>query len=631
MNDTTSRTTVLGIAFTIAAFLLVMQILRVQNNPELIEGSERLTLAYSWRLLRQEAERGRIYDVNGHLLAGSKSVYGLGVDLTISAVEGRNPDTIANTLMYFFGDEYPINEEALREGAATEYDPTLPGHIYHEFVLLKDIPQATINELEELKKFYNNKLQEFLSNASRKESEKAAEMPGLGGLTWVPHLQRYYPENELASNVLGFTSYLNEEDSGGKYGVEGYYDSKLVTEDQNNWLALQLYDEHEVEDIPIGQSLILTIDATVQAEIENILDTAVKKYNANSGTILVMDPKSGEIIAMAANPRINPNEYWNSSEALNANVDTDEGGSITNQFNKAIMDTYEPGSVIKVITMAIALEKDAVQPDTVYDDTGEITIGENEVTNWNLKGNGKLDMGGCLKKSSNVCLAWVNTQTGLDDYYDGLHEFGFDRRTNIDLAGEALYPLNEPGTATWTPSDLGRQAYGHGISVTPIQMITFISAIPNNGQIMAPHVLKSIVKDGVQYDNTPQLLANPISEEVADAVNEMLIIPETQTEAETWMGYIPGYTMSGKTGTALKLTQNEDGILLYSDKATNTSFVGWGPYDDPEFIIYVWIDEPKAISSYASLVAAPIYKEVAEFLLTYYKIPPDSVRLQLED
>ena len=631
MNDTTSRTTVLGIAFTIAAFLLVMQILRVQNNPELIEESENLTLSYSWQLLRQEAERGRIYDVNGHLLAGSKSVYGLGVDLTVSAIDGRNPETIANTLMYFFGDEYPINEEALKEGAATEYDATLPGHIYHEFVLLKDIPQEKINELEELQKFYDKKLQEFLSNATRKERPNAAELPGLGGLTWVPHLQRYYPENELASNILGFTSYLNEEDSGGKYGVEGYYDSKLVTEDRNNWLALQLYDEHEVEDIPIGQSLILTIDSTVQSEIENILDAAVERYNANSGTVIVMDPKTGEIIAMAANPRINPNEYWNSSEALNANVDPDEGGSITNQFNKAIMDTYEPGSVIKVITMAIALEKGAVQPDTVYDDTGEITIGENEVTNWNLKGNGKLDMGGCLKKSSNVCLAWINTQTGLDDYYEGLHEFGFDRRTNIDLAGEALYPLNEPGTSTWTPSDLGRQAYGHGISVTPIQMISFISAIPNNGQIMAPHVLKSIVKEGVQYDNTPQLLANPISEEVADAVNEMLIIPEYQEEAETWKGYIPGYTMSGKTGTALKLTQNEDGILLYSDKATNASFVGWGPYEDPEFIIYVWIDEPKAISSYASLVAAPVYKEVAEFLLTYYKIPPDSVRLQLDE
>ncbi|MEE4195572.1 MAG: penicillin-binding protein 2, partial [Anaerolineae bacterium] len=401
--------------------------------------------------------------------------------------------------------------------------------------------------------------------------------------------------------------------------------------DQINWLALQLYDEHEVEDIPIGQSLILTLDATVQGEVERILDDAVKKHNANSGTIIVMDPQTGEVIAMAANPRINPNEYWNSSEALNSNIDPDEGGSLTNQFNKAIMDTYEPGSVIKVITMAIALEKDAVQVDTVYDDTGEITVGENEVTNWNLKGNGKLDMGGCLKKSSNVCLAWVNTQTGLEDYYEGLHEFGFDRRTNIDLAGEALYPLNEPGTPSWTPSDLGRQAYGHGISVTPIQMITFISAIPNHGQIMAPHVLKSIIKDGVQYDNTPQLLANPISEEVADAVNEMLIIPETQAEAETWMGYIPDYTMCGKTGTALKLTQNEDGILLYSDRATNASFVGWGPYEDPQFIIYVWIDEPKAVSSFASLVAAPIYKEVAEFLLTYYKIPPDSVRLQLED
>lgn len=626
MNENMSRTTVLGIVFSIAAFLMVMQILRVQNNPDLIKDSEIMTLANSWQLLRQEAERGRIFDVNGHLLAGSKSVYGLGVNLIVSPMEGRNPDTIANTLMLYFGDDYPINEDLIREGAATQYDPTLPGHIYHEFVILKDIPQETINELEELQQYYDSKLQEFLDTATRKEREKATELPGLGGLTWEPHLQRYYPENELAANVLGFTSYLNEEDSGGKYGVEGYYDSKLVVEDRDNWLAMQPYDKNEVEDIPIGQSLILTIDSTVQGEVEKILDKAVKEHAASSGTIIVMDPKTGEIIAMAANPRINPNEYWNSSEALNTNIGSDEGGSIANQFNKAIMDTYEPGSVIKVITMAIALEKGAVQADTVYDDTGEITIGENEVTNWNLRGNGKLDMGGCLMKSSNVCLAWVNTQTGLDDYYDGLHEFGFDRRTNIDLAGEALYPLNEPGTPSWTPSDLGRQAYGHGISVTPIQMITFIAAIPNNGKIMAPHVLKSIVKDGVQYDNTPQVLANPISQQVAEAVNEMLIIPPEQETAETWMGYIDDYTMCGKTGTALKLDEN----LLYSDK-TNTSFVGWGPYEDPRFIIYVWIDDPEVGSSYASIVAAPVYKEVAEFLLTYYKIPPDSVRLQSQD
>ncbi len=625
MNGNTSRTTTMGMVFSIVAFFLVMQMLRVQNSPELIQGSEDLTQLYSWMPLLHEGERGRIYDVNGHLLAGSKSVYGLGVELIVQPSEGRNPDTIANTLMYYFGEDYPINEDALWEGAAKDYDPNLPGHVYHDYVLLKDIPQDTINELAELQAYYDAKLDEYLDGANRKEREMAYTLPGLGGLTWVPHLQRYYPENTLASNVIGFTSYMNEEDSGGKYGVEGYYDSKLVMEDQLDFLALQLYQEHEVEDIPIGQSLILTIDATIQSEVENILDKAVKDNNANSGTIIVMDPKTGEIIAMAANPRINPNEYWNSSEALNSNI-KDDGGSINNQFNKAIMDTYEPGSVIKIITMAIALQKDAVQPETVYDDTGEITIGENEVTNWNLRGNGKLDMGGCLKKSSNVCLAWVNTQTGLDDYYEGLHEFGFDRRTNIDLAGEGLYPLNEPGTPSWTPSDLGRQAYGHGISVTPIQMITFISAIPNGGKIMSPHVLKSIVKEGVQYNNTPQLLARPISEEVAAIVNEMLIIPETQDIAETWMGFIEGYTMCGKTGTALKLDEN----LLYSDH-TNASFVGWGPYEDPQFIIYVWIDDPKSTSTFASLVAAPVYKDVAEFLLSYMKIPPDNVRLQLQD
>jgi cell division protein FtsI/penicillin-binding protein 2 len=631
MNEQAPRTTIMGIGFSVFAFLLVMQIFRVQHDPVLIESTRKLTQHYSWLMLVHEGERGRIYDVNGHLLAGSKTVYGLGVDLIVPPSQGRNPDTIANTLMYYFGEEYPIDEESLREGAAKDYDDQLPGHMYHEYSILKDIPQEKIDELEQLQALYAKRLDEYLDEATtKKEREKASELPGLGGLTWVPHLQRFYPENTLASNVIGFTSYLNEDDNGGKYGVEGYYDSKLVVDDQVNFLALPLYAEHEVEDIPIGQSLILTIDANIQGEVERILDEAVKENNASSGAIIVMDPKTGEIMAMAANPRINPNEYWNSSEALNTNIADERGGSIDNQFNKAIMDTYEPGSVIKVITMAIALQKDAVQVDTIYDDTGEITIGDNRVTNWNLRGNGKLDMAGCLKKSSNVCLAWVNTQTGADDYYEGLHEFGFDRRTNIDLAGEALYPLNEPGTASWTPSDLGRQAYGHGISVTPIQMITFISAIPNGGRIMAPHVLKAIVKDGVQYDNTPQLLANPISEEVAAAVNEMLIIPESQEIAETWLGYIEGYTMCGKTGTALKLELNDDGILVYSNNRTNTTFVGWGPAEDAEFIIYVWIDTPYP-KTYASLVAAPIYKEVAEFLLSYLKIPPDNVRLQLQD
>ena len=637
MNDKTSRTTILGFAFSIIAFFLVMQILRVQNSPELVLASEKLTENNSWLALVQEAERGRIYDVNGHLLAGSKTIYGVGIELVVPPTSGRNPETIANTLMYYFGEDHNITEQEIYDAASLPYDSD--NSVYFEFYQLQDVPEDTVREILDLQDFYSQKLNNYLDGASARERAMAYELPGLGGLTFQPHLRRYYPEGSLASNILGYTPFLKseEEGNGGEYGLEEYYDSKLMSEDQVNYLALQLYDEHEVKDFPIGQSLILTIDATIQSEVENILDAAIEKNKAKAGTIIVMDPKTGEIMAMAASPRINPNEYWNIGEALSGNpleenMDDKPLDDIPNQFNKAIMDAYEPGSVIKVVTMAIALQKGAVEPDTVFEDTGFIEVGENEVQNWNLRGNGLLDMGGCLKKSSNVCLAWVNTQTGIEDYYEGLHDFGFDRRTNIDLADEALYPLNEPGTATWTLSDLGRQAYGHGISVTPIQMITFISAIPNNGKIMAPHVLKAIVKDGVQYDNTPQLLANPISQEVAQAVNEMLIIPETQEEAETWNGFIEGYTMCGKTGTALKLVDIDgDGVKEYSNDNTNASFVGWGPYEDPEFIIYVWIDDPQGTSTYASLVSAPIYRDVAEFLISYLKIPPDDVRLQLQD
>lgn len=608
------RLNLIAFCFSLIAFLILAQILRVQHNPLMLEESIALEETYSYLPIRHEAERGRIYDIHGNLLAGSKTVYEIGIDLSVTEKDGRNPQFLANTILQFFGADYDLDPAFVNMATSMEF---VEGEAeYFQFVVLNNIPQETIDELAILKEYYQ-KQREKISEAtgSRKQASESTKLPSLDGLVWVPHLERYYPEGELASNILGFTTFLNLENKIGMFGIEENYQDKLLSEDSIDFLPRKPYEEFDLQNLPMGQSLILTIDQNIQEEVERILDEAVEDWNAQSGTIIVMDPKTGKIMAMASNPRANPNEYWNWDQAIGTE----------NSYNKAIMDTYEPGSVFKIVTMAIGLESGAVTPDTIYNDTGSITIGGAEVTNWNYRGMGELDMGNCLKKSSNVCLAWVgNEKIGAEDFYNGLHNFGFDRRTNIDLAGEALYPLKEPGTDAWWPADLGRQAFGHGISVTPIQLITATSAIPNNGKIMAPHILNSVVIDGIQYDNIPQMIANPISKETAAEINEMLIISELQEETETWKAYIPGYTMCGKTGTAIiPIDAN------YYEDETNTSFVGWGPAEDPQFIIYVWLERPKP-ETFASIVAAPVFKEVAEYLITALNIPPDDIRLKLK-
>ncbi|MBN2047576.1 MAG: penicillin-binding protein 2 [Anaerolineaceae bacterium] len=611
MKNLSSRLTIIGVVFTTFAALVVVQIFSIQHNPEMIETSDYLEYVNSFDPINHEAERGRIYDRNGNLLAGSKTVYEIGIDFLDKKTFGGNATTIANTIMQYFGEEFDLDYATITAAADKDYDKDKEGHVYHQFYQLNNIPQETIDELEDLKEYYNEQKKEMAANGGKqKNSSPSLEMPSIEGLVWLKHLQRNYPENELAGNILGFTSFLNPDAKIGVYGVEAFYEEKLITEDVYDKLPRKLYEEYEIHDLPEGDSLILTIDRDIQQETEKILDEAVDFYGAEAGTIIVMNPRNGEILAMAANPRINPNQYWKMDEEIA------EGQS----YNKAIMDIYEPGSVFKTITMAIALETGSVTPETEYEDTGVINIGGADIYNWNLQGFGLQNMEQCLKKSSNVCLAWVAAEKiGLDNFYKGLHSFGLDRRTNIDLANEGFYPLKVPGSDGWYPVDLGRQAYGHSIAVTPIQMITAISALANEGKIMAPHILRSVVSEGVQYNNQPQVMARPISAETAKIVSEMLVIPESQEDAETWNAYIPGYSISGKTGTA----------VFYQSDHTNTSFVGWGPTEDPQFIVYVWLENPSA-STWASVVAAPVFKEVVEYLIIKENIPPDNIRIPLD-
>nr|MBP7228264.1 penicillin-binding protein 2 [Longilinea sp.] len=329
-----------------------------------------------------------------------------------------------------------------------------------------------------------------------------------------------------------------------------------------------------------------------------------------SGTIIVLDPRNNEILAMATTPRLDPNKYWEYSQIFPG----------ATPYNRAISQTYEPGSVLKVLTMGSALDAGIVTPDTTFLDTGAIEVGGITIHNWDGGAWGWQTMTGCMQHSLNVCLSWVATELGPTRFYDYLKAFGVGHRTNVDLAGEKIWPLSLPGDENWYQVNLATNSFGQGVAVTPLQMAVSISAVANDGNIMAPHVVKAIIQDGKQRDVRPMIIGNPISAQTAHTLTEMLAV---SLEEESSNALVEGYRIAGKTGTAQ--IPSPQGYL---DDVTNASFVGWGPVDDPQFLVYVWIERP-ASSPWGSVVAAPVFRDVVKELVVLLNIPPDSIRQQI--
>jgi len=230
-------------------------------------------------------------------------------------------------------------------------------------------------------------------------------------------------------------------------------------------------------------------------------------------------------------------------------------------------------------------------------------------------------MVGCLQHSLNVCLAAVAVdKLGADQFYGYLDRFGIGHRTNIDLSGERVYPLSIPGDSGWADVNLATNAFGQGLAVTPIQMVAAISSIANDGKMMSPHVLKQVASAEQQINIHPRVVATPISAETAHTLTEMLA---RSLELEASSALVDGYRVAGKTGTAEIAVEGG-----YETQLTNTSFVGWGPVDDPKFLVYIWLEKPTS-SKWGSIVAAPIFRKVTTELVTLMNLPPDDVRLQM--
>ena len=576
------RYNALGMFLAVISLLIIGQVVRLQfsasarnletTNQEIYRGEYKMVYP----------ARGLIYDRWGHLLASNQIVYEAGVELA----DVENPETIALTLSNVLGLDY-----ATVLGQASL--PYLPGSSVYS-VLTDYVTEEEKNKIEQFGEEFVNQY---------RPRDKSKKPPSLKGLVFHAHLERSYPEGEIGSNLVGF---VNKEGDG--FGVEKYFNELLAGTPQQIFVPL---DPNMVEDVrrpPSGTSLVLTIDRQTQLMAEDVLDNAVKQNDAEGGTILITNPKTGEILAMASTPRMNLNRYWEYSDIFPGST----------PFNKAVSQAYEPGSVFKVLTMAAGLDSGAVKPDTVFVDTGQIEIGGLYIYNWNMGAWGPQDMTGCMQHSLNVCLTYVAMELGAKRFYSYMEAFGFGHVTGIELAGENSGRLKRPGDGDWYEADLGTNSFGQGISVTPVQMAMAVGAVANDeGKLIAPHIVRSIITNGHQYDTPVQVLGNPIKPESARTLSEMLAV---SLEGESSDALVDGYRVAGKTGTAEIPTPTG-----YTSNVTNASFVGWGPVDDPQFLVYVWLEKPTS-SIWGSVVAAPVFKEVVERLVVLMDIPPDNIR-----
>jgi cell division protein FtsI/penicillin-binding protein 2 len=592
-HDNFIRYWLLGAGVVLFGLVIFLWVVRVEASPQAIVLKDEGDLnKHSVRTVYPE--RGNIYDRWGFLLAGNVQVYEIDADVYKIADKG----TIATTLASILGLDYN------KLMAAMSPDPKDMRPVRHYVVLARFVTPEKIDQIQKISEQLALQASQKTTGLFHRSSKDSAS---LDGLEYTPMLMRSYPENSLAANILGFYSYQEGESAKGNYGIEAKYDDILGGKP---FIFVQDNDPQQVKNpplVPAGASLVLTIDRDIQAMTERVLDKAIKDTGSKGGTILIMDPKTGEMLSMAVQPRMDLNKYW-------------EMGNIYpdgTPFDRSIGTTYEPGSVFKVLTMAAAFDAKVVNPDTPFLDTGTFMIGGVAIHDWDRGAWGPQTMLTCMQHSLNVCLAWVASQLGPTRFYTYMNNFGIGHRTLVDLDGESNYPLHIPGDPNWYEVNLGTNAFGQGVAVTPIQMITAINSVANHGNMMAPHLVHSIIQDGEERPYPPQVIGRPISTEAADTLSAMLA---TSLEKESSAALVDGYKVSGKTGTAE--IPGPDG---YSSAVTNASFVGWGPTDDPRFIVYIWLEKP-ATSIWGSVVASPVFKEIVENLVILMDIPPDDVR-----
>jgi len=427
---------------------------------------------------------------------------------------------------------------------------------------------------------------------------------GINGVLVIPEYNRDYPEGSLASQVLGFVNGQGK----GQYGVEGYYndelkgkDGSLVGEKDTLGRIINLLSQNNPQN---GTSYVLTIDRSVQYFVEQKLAQAIQDYQADAGSVIVMDIKTGGIVAMANYPTFDSNNYQ-----AQANSDP------SLFMNPSIDSAFEPGSIFKPIVMSIAMDKGLVTPDTSSNFGASVNVQGYTIHTAEGKAFGNETMTQVLENSDNVGMVWVASQMANTDLYSYIKSFGFLSRTGIDLDSEVAG--NAPPLKSWQDINRATIAFGQGIAVTPIELVSAYAAIANNGKYIYPHIVDKILyADGTSTQINKEEGQQIVSSEVADEMKQMLhsvVLNGTAKKAS-----VPGFKVSAKTGTA-QIAKPGGG---YEDNDTKLgiyvhSAAGFAPTDNPEYAMLVKLDRPKT-SKYAESTAVPLFGQISNFLLNFH-------------
>lgn len=427
----------------------------------------------------------------------------------------------------------------------------------------------------------------------------------LEGLGFEPESKRFYPEASMAAHLLGFVGSDQNGNDQGYFGLEGYYDRELkgkggmLLQEKDVNGAPIIVGENKRIDAQDGSTLVLWLDRSVQRIVEQKLADGISKYGAKSGTITVMDPKTGGIVAMASYPAYDPGNYNSFPKE--------------NYPNPVVEASYEPGSTFKVLIMSAGINENFVTADTKMDESGPVKIGEYSIKTWNNQYHGIISMTDVLTQSSNVGMVFVARKLGLPKMLTYIHNYGFGEPTGIDLEEESSPYLR--ADKDWKEIDQATSSFGQGIAVTPIQMVRAVSAIANNGWLMQPEMVKEIIDSrGKTVPIKPKRIRQVISPQTAKTVTEMMVASVENGEAK--FARIKGYRVAGKTGTAQIPIAGH-----YDDTKTIASFVGFAPADDPKFVMLVTLQEPSS-SQWGSETAAPLFFSIAQDLFNYYGIGP---------
>ncbi len=425
------------------------------------------------------------------------------------------------------------------------------------------------------------------------------------GLGFEEKEKRFYPEASMSAQLLGFVGENEKGEKKGYFGLEGYYDHEIEGQKGSRFFEkdalgrpVPLSEELVEKTIP-GRSLVINIDRPLQFLVEKHLKEGIKRYSASSGLAVIMDPKNGKILSMASFPTYDPATFY----------------LYDSEFyrNPTVSSSFEPGSIFKVIVMSAGIDSGAIDiNETCSSCSGPKKIGEYTIKTWNEKYYPNSSMTDILVHSDNVGMLYVSQKLGKERLYSYLEKFGFGRATGIDLQGELAPRLR--AKEDWREIDLATASFGQGIAVTPIQMITAVSAIANKGELTQPQIVREILDDSRTVEIKPLKKTRSVSSDTARIVTEMMVQAVEKGEAK-W-AKPSGYSIAGKTGTAQIPIAGH-----YDPEKTVASFVGFAPAYDPRFVMLIALTEPKP-SPWGSETAAPLWFEITRDIFKLWRIPP---------